>query len=825
MIDILVMIYHYFRASSENLLKNKTLYGIMVVMALVLGCKALKGENLLINGDFETGIAPGWEPSFVQGVTVKIDTFVHYSGGSSLKIENFRTENNEFYGCNQRVKDFIRGRWYRVVAAVKASNYSGRIGIAVHYFDAHGRKLPIKNADLSINCSDENKDWGIYHLNFYTHREASSILIALYIKGNGTVWFDDVRLSALEENSGDTLKTSDGAYLLHREKATVWFEYAEKKVFRHTHPPQDQKNGIEIFCAKNEWESFQIVIVPQDGFKRCSIKFSDLLAKQNNDVIPKHLFSSYKVGYVKVNQASNTDGVAGLHPDYLKPDSVFDLSRQVNNPIWVNVFIPSHINSGIYTGEVTLVFQDDYSVHIPIKVNVWDFVLPRENHIFIRSNFWLSLIKQYDHRKEAEILKDYYNNLHSHRVNVLRNVSLKTEYIQGKLICHFAEFDEKVEKLFKDYGFDAITVGPFLGDASGWRYRRKWMGVETGSNEFWDLLKEYCRKLESHLKKRGWLEKCWLQYWDEPRLEDVGYDKIIQIAKVIKESAPRLKIFMTTKPFPELRGLIDIWCIPFNRQSFDEAEVHKRQSAGDLIFVYHNDPYIDTPLIDKRLYAWRYWKANVDGAYSWWNLTHWEENPYYNSRMLQSGAGGKKVSLKAGDGVLLYPNPDFSGPPINSLRWEIFRQGLEDYEYFWILTQRIKKVLNRLEDNRFFSDYQHYKPDKLVGNLIKDYLSTWERSISSLYRIRRKIAQEILEVDEHPYIFVKTIPEEGSKVKDHIKIYGLTESGVHIYIEGIKSAVDDHGLFEARVKVPREKILTIVARQGNKKKEIKLEFK
>jgi len=84
MIDILVMIYHYFRASSENLLKNKTLYGIMVVMALVLGCKALKGENLLINGDFETGIAPGWEPSFVQGVTVKIDTLVHYSGGSSL---------------------------------------------------------------------------------------------------------------------------------------------------------------------------------------------------------------------------------------------------------------------------------------------------------------------------------------------------------------------------------------------------------------------------------------------------------------------------------------------------------------------------------------------------------------------------------------------------------------------------------------------------------------------------------------------------------------------------------------------------------------------
>lgn len=824
MIKIHLIDYYRLWISSKNFLKNRSLRELIII-TLILSCKIACGRSLLINGDFEMGMKPGWEPSYVPGVTVNIDTRIHYSGNRSLKIENLSINNRDFYGCNQRIENFKKGRWYRITSAIKASNYSGRIGIAVHYFDADGHKLPIRNVDLSINCSEENIDWKIYQLDFYTHKEASSILIALYIKGNGTVWFDDIRLFIIKEDSGDTLKTSGGAYLLHKQKTTVWFEYAEKKVFRHTPPPKNEKDEIEISCARNEWESFQIVIVPRNDFTQCSIKFSDLLMKQDGDVIPKHLFSYYKVGYVKVNQPSNADGIVGLHPDYLEPDSVFSLSKQINNPIWINLFIPSYINPGVYTGEIILTLQNNYSIHIPIKVNVWNFTLPEGNHILVRSNFWLSLIRRYDHRKEGKILKDYYSNLRAHRINVLRNIPLRTEYKQGKLICHFAEFDKKVKKLFEDYGFDAITVGPFLGDASGWRHRRKWMGIDPGTNKFWDLLKQYCRQLETHLKNRGWLEKCWLQYWDEPRPDDSGYDKIIQIARVIKKTAPHLKIFMTVKLSPELFGLIDIWCIPFNKQSYDETEIHKRQSAGEMIFVYHNDPYIDTPLIDKRLYAWRYWKAGIDGVYSWWNLTYWKENPYYKTNMSQSGPDGKEVSLKAGDGILLYPNPEFSGPPVNSLRWEIFRQGLEDYEYFWLLTQEIKKVLLQMKDNQLFSDYYHYKIDVLIGNLIEDYLSIWKRDITLLYNIRHKIAREIIEVNKHPYLLVKTIPKEGSKIKDFIKVFGLTEVGVRIYINGIKLAVDNNGFFETTTRLPLKKSLVVTAQKGNKKKVIKLEYK
>ena len=58
-----------------------------------------------------------------------------------------------------------------------------------------------------------------------------------------------------------------------------------------------------------------------------------------------------------------------------------------------------------------------------------------------------------------------------------------------------------------------------------------------------------------------------------------------------------------------------------------------------------------------------------------------------------------------GDGRFLYPpRRDPNAPaapcldaPISSVRWENLRDGMEDYEYFWLLDQQVKRLgaLNR----------------------------------------------------------------------------------------------------------------------------------
>ena len=54
-----------------------------------------------------------------------------------------------------------------------------------------------------------------------------------------------------------------------------------------------------------------------------------------------------------------------------------------------------------------------------------------------------------------------------------------------------------------------------------------------------------------------------------------------------------------------------------------------------------------------------------------------------------------------GDGRFLYPprreptagQPPCLDAPINSLRWENLRDGMEDYEYFWLLQQAVTREL------------------------------------------------------------------------------------------------------------------------------------
>jgi hypothetical protein len=61
---------------------------------------------------------------------------------------------------------------------------------------------------------------------------------------------------------------------------------------------------------------------------------------------------------------------------------------------------------------------------------------------------------------------------------------------------------------------------------------------------------------------------------------------------------------------------------------------------------------------------------------------------------------GKKQSWGNGDGRYLYPprvDPNkpqdpIIAPAISSIRWENLRDGMEDYEYFYMLKQQVERV-------------------------------------------------------------------------------------------------------------------------------------
>ena len=76
------------------------------------------------------------------------------------------------------------------------------------------------------------------------------------------------------------------------------------------------------------------------------------------------------------------------------------------------------------------------------------------------------------------------------------------------------------------------------------------------------------------------------------------------------------------------------------------------------------------------------------------------QNPWQDPMGYVSGYGRPAGSIAYwgnGDGRFLYPpnrdagqdKREFIEGPVSSIRWEMLREGLEDYEYFWLLRDRI----------------------------------------------------------------------------------------------------------------------------------------
>lgn len=174
---------------------------------------------------------------------------------------------------------------------------------------------------------------------------------------------------------------------------------------------------------------------------------------------------------------------------------------------------------------------------------------------------------------------------------------------------------------------------------------------------------------------------------------------------------------LTEQPEPELIGHVDIWCAL--TPEWTPEKVRARQAAGEegwwYICTAPKAPYvtefIDHPGTELRLWPWQSWQYGVHGILVWATI-YWHspeaypdalQDPWQDPMSWVTGYGtpkGARLPWGNGDGRFLYPPrrdpntaqaPCFDGP-VNSFRWENLRDGLEDYEYFWLLEQEVKRV-------------------------------------------------------------------------------------------------------------------------------------
>jgi len=146
----------------------------------------------------------------------------------------------------------------------------------------------------------------------------------------------------------------------------------------------------------------------------------------------------------------------------------------------------------------------------------------------------------------------------------------------------------------------------------------------------------------------------------------------------------------------------------------------ERRAAGEEVWWYictvpkapYITEFIDHPGTELRLWSWQCWQYGVSGILIW-NSVYWNsatvfpdpqlQDPWTDPMSYVSGPGFPSGSVGQwgnGDGRFLYPprgtvganaGPRLEGP-VNSVRWENIRDGIEDYEYFWLLKQAIERA-------------------------------------------------------------------------------------------------------------------------------------
>ncbi|MCX6571362.1 MAG: DUF4091 domain-containing protein [Candidatus Aminicenantes bacterium] len=336
-----------------------------------------------------------------------------------------------------------------------------------------------------------------------------------------------------------------------------------------------------------------------------------------------------------------------------------------------------------------------------------------------------------------------------------------------KVSIDFTDFDRGARRYLDEFGFNAYDL-PLEGLGTGSFYDHTagtFAGFRQGTPEYDNLLSQYLRQVEDHLARNGWLGREYIYWFDEPDPKD--YPFVREGMLNIRKNAPRLTRFITEhQPGPEIMDVLEIGCTIFNR--VDPKAVAELAPKGREFWSYlctgPKSPwvtlFIDHPAVNMRMWLWMTYKWGLKGILVW-RADYWSsptlfppgvlQNPWQDPMSYTVGYGvpfGQVNRWGNGDGRFLYPPNRDPGKdkmkylcgPVNSIRWEIMREGIEDYEYFVLLERAVKDAKGKAKNKAIVVE-----ADKLLDFPATLFTSGTEytKDPLDLLRYRAKVAEMI----------------------------------------------------------------------------------
>ncbi len=558
-----------------------------------------------------------------------------------------------------------------------------------------------------------------------------------------------------------------GNQVITGESLIIWAVPAEQKV-----RPDDrvetnnlvwskEKKKINISGAGNEHVPFQVVVtapVPAGRAPKAPggffIKASNLTSREGK-IIREAQINFYLEHYIMVYGKSSSVGETGYWPDALAPiKEPFSMAAQYavvhNRPIWVDLSIPSSTPGGAYTGTITVTQNGTTIETLNVEVQVYNFSLPDKTHLITYMNVSKGSLASFYHKEASSpeidrLTQTYYEFLYAHRMEPWFN-----DQLEPKVVVN----GEKVEVKFDDaryqYYLDKLKSKRVLLESYPSDLKRH-NSAETFSKPFNQKVKSYLSQVESYFEKHGWKDRLVFNSpIDEPNTKQ-DYEDTRQWATLVHEAAPGVPFLATESPVTDnpdwgtLTGHVNNFSMhgnALNDQRVKKAIIEEQAKGGEMTWYISCDQtfpqpnyFIDAPPLDPVMVPWITDSYKMAGIL-YWASNFWSEtpNPWLDPITFISGFLCSGGYLLNGEGSLVYPGdytkkytgqPDVNGP-VSSIRFELLREGIEDYEYLWML--------------RDFGDRKY--ADSMVHNMVID-VSTFSRNREDLYSTRKAMATRL----------------------------------------------------------------------------------
>ncbi len=481
----------------------------------------------------------------------------------------------------------------------------------------------------------------------------------------------------------------------------VWTESSMRHVLPSAMPPlrSVEKPQAEIQLAGREYESFQILLRSgvEQPIREVSVIPSDLVCKTSGAKIAAANITWHEVGYVRVDKLrghpADPDALPGWWPDALLPVDKMDILPQFTQSIWVTVLAPAGTPAGDYRGTISLQPKGKPAIEIGVCAKVYGFDLPVRSHL--KTTFALMdgyLERLYGKPLSDEMRRKYGDFVLQHRLNP-DDISRTSP----PAIEDLRHYKDRLNT------FNIMNLVEPRGDKTWVCYSEKPIYTE-------EFKKQLIARLDpavEEIRKEGLEHLAYIHGFDE-REKDF-YPIFREFFGLVKQRYPKIPT-LTTGRFPlepdVLRDLKVDWACPLT-PGYQYEAAEKCRQAGFQVWAYvclgPGYPYAnwlaDHPLIESRVFWWQAYQQKMDGIL-YWGLNIWdrknnehrihpEKGPLLDFSITTGGPEWPEYDKLHGDGVLLYPGDK---GPIGSIRLANLRDGLEDYEYLWLLAEKLKNV-------------------------------------------------------------------------------------------------------------------------------------